>query len=262
MGGAEIGQDVRMLPELIYRSDDGRGPGGEAMPLLVWRLRRPLLAVSSAPAGGGIGPRSWVVNATVPMSYPRTDPDRHLAELADREGLAGRGVGMLTGVDVADRVVGRDGGVTVVATVGIGTAGMAAAADGDHRRLPPVGTINLIGYVPRRLSEAALVNAVYTVAEAKAQALWSLGIEATGTATDAICVLCGDGGRDGSGGAGGAGGGCGSGGDRGGAVEPFAGPRSVWGARLARAVFAAVTEGGAAWRAGGRAWSEKAPPSE
>ena len=239
MGGAEIGQDVRMLPELIYRSDDGRGPVGRPLPILVWRFSLPLLAVSSAPAGGGIGRRSWAVNATVPMTYPRTDPDRHLGELAAREGLTGSGVGMLTGVDVADRVVGRDGGTTVVATVGVGSPVLAAAPDGDRRRLPPVGTINLIGHVPSRLSDAALINAVMTVAEAKAQALWSLGIDATGTATDAICVLCPDNGP----------------------AEPFAGPRSPWGARLARAVFAAVVEGAAAWRVDGRAWSDKPPPA-
>jgi adenosylcobinamide amidohydrolase len=72
------------------------------------------------------------------------------------------------------------------------------------------------------LSDAALVNAVATATEAKAQGLRDLGLDATGTATDALCLLCPDAGRP----------------------HDFGGPRSVWGARLARAVHAAITAGG------------------
>ena len=60
-----------------------------------------------------IGPRRWVINATVPMSYARPDPDAHLAELAADLGLAGPGTGLLTGVDVATVVTAPDAGVTV-----------------------------------------------------------------------------------------------------------------------------------------------------
>jgi adenosylcobinamide amidohydrolase len=98
-----------------------------------------------------------------------------------------------------------------------------------------VGTINTLVRVPVRLSDAALVNAVATVAEAKAQALWEIGVEATGTASDATAVLCAP---DGT-------------------AEPFGGPRSTWGARIARAVHAAVREGGRDWLAGGRSWSDR-----
>ena len=65
-------------PFLTSRSETGWD-----IPLLVWRAERPLLAVGSAPLGGGIGVRGWVLNATVPMSYDRDDPAAHLAELAD-----------------------------------------------------------------------------------------------------------------------------------------------------------------------------------
>jgi adenosylcobinamide amidohydrolase len=84
-----------------------------------------------------------------------------------------------------------------------------------------VGTINIVVSVPERLTDSALVNAVSTATEAKVQALAELGIDATGTATDAVCVLCPAEGR------------------------PFAfgGPRSTWGSRLARAVHAAVRRG-------------------
>ena len=54
-------------------------------PVLVWRLARPLLVVSSAPLGGGLGPRSWVVNATVGLDYDRRTR-------AFREALMAKGV--------------------------------------------------------------------------------------------------------------------------------------------------------------------------
>jgi adenosylcobinamide amidohydrolase len=211
-----------------------RHEGGRPVPLLVWRLNGGVLGISSSPLGGGIGERRWVLNATVPMSYARDDPDTHLADIARGLGLDGSGAGLMTGVDVAEVVRAADGGAVVWATVGVG-APIRAAAAGD---LPAarVGTINTVAYVPARLSDAALVNAVATATEAKVQALTDLGLDATGTATDAICVLC----------------------PAQGPAEPYGGPRSAWGARLARAVHRAVRAGGAADLASGVPWSEKA----
>ncbi|MER6589576.1 adenosylcobinamide amidohydrolase [Micromonospora chalcea] len=206
-----------------------RSEAGWDIPLLVWRAETPLLAVGSAPLGGGIGVRGWVLNATVPMSYDRDDPAAHLAELAHGLGLGGPGVGLLTGVDVTEVVSRADGGVRVWATVGLGTPVWAAAPEAAAvvpEPAPPaqrVGTVNIVAYVPQRLGDAALVNAVATATEAKAQAIWELGLPATGTPTDAVTVLCP---ADGD-------------------PAPYGGPRSAWGAPLARAVHAAVRSGGA-----------------
>ena len=213
-----------MHPLLTHRREDGHD-----MPLLVWRFAPPSLAISSAPLGGGIGIRHWLINATVPMSYARNDPDAHLAELAGRLGLDGPGVGLLTAVDVAELVTAAGEGVTVWATVGLGApiwaaaSPEAAASPGAAAEKTTVGTVNVVVHVPVRMSEAALVNAVATVAEAKAQAFWELGLAATGTATDATCVICP---ADGS-------------------PAAYGGPRSTWGARIARAAHRAVLDGGA-----------------
>jgi adenosylcobinamide hydrolase len=180
--------------------------------------------ISSGPLGGGIGPRSWVVNATVPMTYARLDPDAHLTEIAAGLGLTGAGVGLMTGVDVSERIVTLDAGAQAVVTVGLSAPAWAAAPDGDLREFRP-GTINTVVRVPVRLSDAALVNAVSTVAEAKAQALIDIGVDATGTASDAVCVVCAPDGPS----------------------EAYGGPRSTWGARIARAVHTAVRDGGRAW---------------
>ena len=197
------------------RREDGRD-----MPVLVWRLPAPMRVVASAPHGGGIGVRRWVVNAQVPASYARRDPDHHLGKLGVSLGLPGRGVGLLTAADVRGHVVAEDDGVRVTATVGLGHP-LRAAAPPESVPVGLVGTINVVAFLPERLSDAALVNAVATVAEAKAQALHDSGLDATGTATDAVCILCPDEGRP----------------------HEFGGPRSVWGSRLARAVHRAVLDG-------------------
>src|SRR5215475_11035873 len=102
---------------------------GIRMPVLLWRFDRPLLAISSGPLGGGIGARSWVVNATVHKSYFRDDPDAHLVEIAASLDLTGTGVGLMTAVDVAERRHTTDGGVDAVTTVGLGVPTWAAAPD-------------------------------------------------------------------------------------------------------------------------------------
>jgi adenosylcobinamide hydrolase len=209
------GADI--APELVEQSEPD-----QHLSLLVWRFPEPRLVVSSAPLGGGIGPRRWVLNAQVPHSYGRVDPEEHLAELASAHGLSGTGVGMLTAVDLRDSRSEEDGGARVDVSVGVTLPTWAAGPPqpGAHGR-PAPGTINIVAVVPERLSEAAMVNAVMTVTEAKAQALWDVGIAATGTASDAVCIVCGEEGP----------------------VHPFGGPRSTWGARLARAVHRAVVTG-------------------
>ncbi|GAA4930003.1 adenosylcobinamide amidohydrolase [Actinoplanes utahensis] len=216
-------------PSLTHRRKDGLD-----VPLLLWRFPAPVLAASSAVHGGGTGPREWLINASVAMSYARPDPDAHLAALAAGLGLTGPGIGLLTGVDVADMVTEHDDGIQVYATVGLGAPIQAASAESgfDHRP----GTVNIVIWVPQRLGAGALINAVATATEAKVQALRDLGLAATGTATDAVCVLC----------------------PLTGVPAPYGGPRSRWGAPLARAVHAAVGAGGATNLATGRSWSARA----
>lgn len=191
--------------------------------VLVWRLPTPLLAISSGPLGGGLGPRHWVLNASVPNGYARLDPDAHLAELAAELGLTGPGTGFLTAVDVREVVHRAEEGVHASVTTGLGTHPTWAAAPAPDRLTGAAtepGTINAVCFAPVRLSPAALVNAVATVAEAKAQALFEAGVPATGTSTDATAVLC----------------------PADGPAELFGGPRSAIGGPLARVVHAAVAE--------------------
>ncbi len=204
------GWDVR--PEAHTHVSDGRSSA-----LQLWRLPAPMLAITSAPLGGGMGLRAWVLNAQVAKTYSRVDVEDHLREIAHGAGVDGIGVGMLTAVQVDDCAAATDHGVHAFATVGVTVPAWASAPDGDQG-LSTVGTINVVAFLPVRLSDAALVNAVMTVTEAKTQALFQAEVPGTGTSSDAVCVLCpasGDG-------------------------ETFGGPRSLWGSRLARAVHGAV----------------------
>ncbi|MFC9182690.1 MULTISPECIES: adenosylcobinamide amidohydrolase [Streptomyces] len=207
--------------ELRARREDG-----QHLHHLVWRLGPGARVCSSAVLGGGLGPRAWILNAQVPGGYPRLDPDRHLAEIAAAEGLTGPGAGLMTAADVAAHTTARDGGVTATVTAGLGVRGWAAAPE-IAAGVPAVpfrpGTVNIVVILPAALSDAALVNAVATATEAKVQALLDAGLDCSGTPTDAVCVAAPEPGPDGG--------------------APFAGPRSAWGARIARAVHSAVLAG-------------------
>ncbi|MCX4774654.1 adenosylcobinamide amidohydrolase [Streptomyces sp. NBC_01260] len=204
--------------ELLARHEDGVD-----LHHLVWRLGPGWRVCSSAVLGGGIGPRDWILNAQVPGGYPRMDPDRHLAEIAAAEHLSGPGAGLMTAADVTAYTVAADEGVTATATCGLGVRGWAAAPAEDAGAPPRPGTVNIVVILPAPLSDAALVNAVATATEAKVQALLDAGLDCSGTPTDSVCIAAPA--------------------PEAGPGEPFAGPRSLWGARLARAVHAAVLEG-------------------
>lgn len=193
-------------------------PGPDGRDVLCWRFDEPRRTVSSAAVGGGTALSDWVLNIEVNTGYARTDLDAHVAEVADWFGLEGSGVGLLTAARVARVRSSQEDGVVATVTTGLSHPRWAAAPD-EAVPLGP-GTINIVVEVPQGLSDAAMVNAVMTATEAKTQALVEGGVEGTGTASDAVVVCCPPGGH-----------------------EPFAGTRSVWGARVARCVHAAVAAG-------------------
>ena len=208
--------------KLTYRVEEGTRLGA-----LLWEFGPGWRMISSAMLGGGIGAREWILNAQVVAGYSRMDPVDHMVSL----GPGGDGVGMMTAASVDRYVRASDGGVEAVATVGLRVPTWAAAPEGtEDPELAPmrVGTINIVTVLPVAMTDAALVNAVMTVTEAKSQALIEAGFPCTGTASDAVCVAVPADGPE----------------------EVFGGPRSEWGARTARAVHAAVRRGAEAWRPG------------
>jgi len=223
-----------MRLDLSWREEDGL-----RLPMALWHPGPGYRMISSGVLGGGLGPREWVLNAQVAAGYARTDPAAHLGQLARGLDLSGPGIGLLTAAQVTDVVQCEDRGVHAAATVGLRVPTWAAApAGGQDRELAPAdrevrsrpGTINVIVMVPVPLADAAFVNAVVTATEAKAQAVLDAGFPGTGTATDAICIAAPA--------------------EPGSAPgEEFTGPRSPWGASIARAVHAAVRAGAAGYAA-------------
>ena len=186
--------------------------------LLVWRTG-PTLVASTATVGGGVGVRDWVLNVQVPPDYGRTDLAAHAGELASALKLHGEGVALFTAAAVRRVRDAVDGDVFVQATVGVTRPTWAAAPDESAE--PHPGTVNIVVFAPVRFDEGALLNVLTTATEAKSQALFERRVDGTGTASDALCVVS----------------------PLTGPREPFAGPRSHWGARVARAVHGAVLAG-------------------
>ena len=56
---------MREPPEVVEHAEG---------PALLWCFDEPVRAASSAVLGGGIGPRSWIVNAQVSLDYHHDDP--------------------------------------------------------------------------------------------------------------------------------------------------------------------------------------------
>jgi adenosylcobinamide amidohydrolase len=212
-----------MRLDVSWRAEDGH-----ELPMALWRPGPGYRMISTGVLGGGLGPREWVLNAQVPAAYARTDPAGHLRELARGLRLTGPGIGLLTAAQVTHLVQCEDEGVHAAATAGLRVPTWAAAPPGRPDPWLP-GTINIVVALPVPLTDAAFVNAVVTATEAKTQAVLEAGFAGTGTATDAVCVAAP------------------SGPDR---EEEFTGPRSLWGARIARAVHAAVRDGAAGYTKG------------
>jgi adenosylcobinamide amidohydrolase len=222
-----------MRLEQLWREEDGT-----RLAMALWRPGPGWTMISSGVLGGGLGRREWVLNAQVPGLYHRMDPATHLAQIARAIGLDGPGVGLLTAASVAGLVTATEAGAHAAATVGLRVPTWAAAARGAaDPELAPIGqwqpgTINIVVSVPVPLTDAAFVNAVITATEAKSQAVIEAGFPGTGTASDAVCVAAP---RRGPAGA---------------VPQDFAGPRSLWGARIARAVHEAVLTGAKRYPAG------------
>lgn len=161
---------------------------------------RPFHTVSSSLFGGGCQQKKYLVNAQVPHGYSSADPWRDLEQRVHDLGLPiEETAGMMTAADVDQVVEGVAFGdqfcLRTYVTAGVGNAARA----GVRRKTYPgyiAGTINIIVAIDGRLTEAALINAVITITEAKTAALQDSGIvirdgserTATGTTTDAVIV--------------------------------------------------------------------------
>ena len=197
---------------------------------LLFPVPRGWVALSSASVGGGLTWPRLVANLGVGEGFLRTDLDAYVAERLAGLGREEQAVtALLTAADVRCWTGGEADGVQAWATVAATKPTWAARPGGlaeqpTADRAPEPGTVNIAAAVPVPLTTSALVQAVGTATEAKAQALLQAGVPGTGTASDALVVLCPDA-------------------VAGQVPVPFAGVRSPWGHRLAEAVRQAMSTG-------------------
>lgn len=165
---------------------------------LVVSGREPFTTLSSSLLGGGMQKKRHLANFQVPIDY---QCDHASFDAEQRVKMLGLPVEETTAMMTAayiDQVVERSVSGEQFQLRCFVTAGVSNAARAGVRRetFPGyrVGTINIIVVIDGRVTEAALVNAVISITEAKAAALQELGIcdedgrLATGTTTDAVIV--------------------------------------------------------------------------
>ena len=192
--------------------------------MLVWRFPEPLLVVSSGSARrwhrtARLGRQRPGARTTTPAST-RDAPGRARSR---RRAHGARGGDAHRGRPPRDVQRRRRGGAgRRVGRRHASRRGRPPPTSRSTGATPVPGTINIVAIVPERLSRAAMVNAVVTVTEAKAQALWDAGRpghrHGLGRRLRRVS-------RRGTG------------------ANPSVDPARQWGARLARAVYRAVAAG-------------------
>jgi adenosylcobinamide hydrolase len=175
--------------------------------------------LSSAPKAGGITRARYILNHQVAaksigrddramgVGVRCADPARTLSKLAISLGIRDKFVGLMTAVSLADLVTVREanGQIWVEGFVTVGPSNAVRAGEPvTLSRLPDgrahSGTINLILVTNARLSASAMVGMVQVATEAKTAVLlhakvksWMGRPGATGTGTDAVVVVSGNG---------------------------------------------------------------------
>jgi adenosylcobinamide hydrolase len=202
--------------------------------------------LSSAPRAGGITRARYILNHQVAAkpcdkdgrgmgaSLRCADPARALSHLAASLGIRDKFVGLMTAVSLTDLIVLREANenIWVEGFVTVGTSNAVRAGESVTLKHPtntatPPGTINLILVTNARLSASAMVGVVQVATEAKTAALlhakvksWTGRLGATGTGTDAVVVVSGQG-----------------------PFQRYSGTHTILGELVGRVTVAAVTEG-------------------
>lgn len=166
---------------------------------LIVAFPTPYRVLSWAPLHGGFTEARTILNHQVQTeAYPAHEPGVFLHSLAQQLNVHAPVVGLMTGVKL-ERLVRRVSQYDAIliecfATVGLSNA-LAVGDPATYEEQP--GTINLILVVNQPIADAALVEAVAVITEAKVRALYAATVKstisdalATGTGTDCVAVAC------------------------------------------------------------------------
>ncbi|MCL2148850.1 MAG: bifunctional adenosylcobinamide hydrolase/alpha-ribazole phosphatase CbiS [Methanomassiliicoccaceae archaeon] len=174
------------------------------MATAVVRLTESMEVLSSAVMNGGHTMTDVLFIMQVPHSYATDDPLPDLRRTMERHGIPGHAVGFMTAAEVKyvfSTVETEHEGYATFAAVTAGLSNHVVAGEllenweerfrisQERYRMLVGGTINIIGVSPVPLTDAAKVNLMMPMVEAKSAALGILGYRETGTTSDAIAVV-------------------------------------------------------------------------
>ncbi|RKX82291.1 MAG: hypothetical protein DRP58_10535 [Spirochaetes bacterium] len=166
------------------------------------RFNRSNKIISSAVLNGGISSVDHILNLKVPLNVKHNDsPDKTLKDFSNKKGWYGKITGMMTAASMNTFEIKRQfldkTEVLILVTAGLSNA-RRVGDKADYKN--EAGTINIIMYTSAILTEAAMIEAVMIITEAKTAALAELKITspisgkiATGTGTDSVAVISGQG---------------------------------------------------------------------
>jgi adenosylcobinamide amidohydrolase len=169
-------------------------------------LSQPHSVVSSAVLNGGLVEANHLLNMKVPKESTIDEPPAlSLTNYCREFGWQGTTVGMMTAASMKSfrmaKVIEQGVELVVVVTSGLSNArrvGDKAECQTMATDAMEVGTINIIVLTSARLTEAASIEAVLMITEAKAAALQDAEVMspvsnkiATGTGTDSVAVVAG-----------------------------------------------------------------------
>lgn len=164
--------------------------------------------LSSGVLNGGFASASHLLNIKVPKeSTINEPPSLTLSNYCKHQGWKGTSVGMMTAASMKSLRIGKvtEQGIDIVVVVTSGLSNARRVGDyAEYRKMTEesseVGTINIVVLTSATLTDAASVEAVLMITEAKVAALQEAEIMspisnkmATGTGTDSVAVVSGKG---------------------------------------------------------------------
>lgn len=175
---------------------------------IVLEFDHPLRTLSSASAGGGHRRVQTIVNLkTDTQEMLDNTPEDIISDFFIERGSDPPGIGLLTSAEMeyAQFVTAQEKDIGVLAVVTAGTSNALNIAERSDTEFSGgsntgFGTINIIVITSAYLFNECMVSSIITATEAKTAALFDLqvrsvttGSQATGTGTDTIIIVSGNG---------------------------------------------------------------------
>lgn len=174
------------------------------MATAVIRLSERMEILSSAMKNGGHTVADTLFIAQVPHDCTMDDPRTDIDKVMEKHGIPADAVGFMTAAEVKhvfSTVVTEHDGVETFAAATAGLSNQVVAGElledweERHRislersKILTRGTINIIGVSPLPMTDAAKINIMMPMIEAKSAAMSILGYRETGTTSDAIAIV-------------------------------------------------------------------------